>query len=274
LRELVREVAADATHPEWPRLLEFLSTLGTLPASTFDVTSALAAEPAAAALALLRMRGSAALWEGLEQLPFMWALIPADVWLGAARLEFTGRKKRLAALADEDDPGSPDEALMHEFAAEAPHRAPWMSCIVELMHRVVECVPALPDPQLQQLLVARCAQGRAVLLQVLADVGNVLVKAHDGVWWPRVETEEFTSVGRELPGEFWSEPPQLYQTAVMKAPLLAAAASARNRRLSAEGILEQRRLRAFDERWFDNAYRVALAYLLGLTLEKYPEQFR
>jgi len=82
---LLAAMGGDPGHPAWASLDGFAATLGELPPTTFDVIDRLVAHPPACAMALLLWASSRfeALWRGLEGLPFLWELVPAEVWCGA-----------------------------------------------------------------------------------------------------------------------------------------------------------------------------------------------
>ncbi|MFY0528743.1 hypothetical protein ACN28I_38120 [Archangium gephyra] len=272
LGELVRELATEASHAEWPRLMDFLATMSSLPSPTYEVVRRVAGDPEAAVLALIKDKMSGVLWAGLEQLPFMWALVPAQVWVRAVRRELAWREKKAAELASEGIPVDP-RAFLKPLFKEAPLRASWMHCILSLWSETLGGKPSAPSPFVH---LARTEAGRRFLRQQLQPAQQELIRAHAEDPWPEVDFQrpDWMGLYREVPRECWLEPTQLFQTAVLRAPVVAAVASARDLSLPPERVLELRRLRAFDERWFDEAYGSTLACLLGSALQKNPELFK
>ncbi|MBN1207510.1 MAG: hypothetical protein JXB05_21745 [Myxococcaceae bacterium] len=273
LGEEVEEAAKDPGHPHWVQLSGFLSTLGSLPASTYEIVRCMAENPTAVVLAWLKDGLSGTLWAGLEQLPFMWALVPARTWVHVLRKELALRAEHEALLAKEGLPISVRADFLRRLWAEAPLRASWMPCLLDLFHLTLKDVPPGPQPTVH---MAKTEVGRTVLHQALQQAAQDLLSTHADVRWPEMEPRqaEWEKLWREIPREYQLAPRMPYQASVLRAPQIAAASAARAISLSAELTLELRQLRAFDDQWFDTAYGMTLACLLGAALQKNPELFQ
>ena len=90
LQALVKALAANAEHPDWPRLFDYLRLTLTYPASAFDLLRHLVHVPEAMILALLQSADEEfdLVWSLVEQLPFSWHLVPVTGWLLAAERYF------------------------------------------------------------------------------------------------------------------------------------------------------------------------------------------
>jgi hypothetical protein len=100
-----------------------------------------------------------------------------------------------------------------------------------------------------------------------------LLRAQADVQWPRdIEIERWEIGNGELVGKFegvWLRPPERvgHRADVLHAPVIAALTSAFQCSTTADLIWGIKRLRRFNERWFDTAYSVTLALAIGQMLK-------
>ena len=79
-RPVVRALASDPAHPDWPLVFGYLRT--SLSPRVFGLLRALARHPVACAMAAAHAREAdfSALWERMQQFPFAWWQLPLSSW--------------------------------------------------------------------------------------------------------------------------------------------------------------------------------------------------
>lgn len=274
LDALLDALAEDCGHEDWHEIYAFLERFRGLPASTLDVIERMIAAPRAAAGALLGApdAGSfASVWSLLEELPFLWAVVPMKEWVRAGESFVASLHRQLGDYSGDAD------TLVREsiglFLKEAPLRQAGFETLAELM-RVGVLADAIEETS--YLRMVRSAAGRAALGSQLAIPRQALLQAHAEDQWP--PGPGFTSwLGRagELPKEIqelWQIAPggARYRVPVLNAPAVAAIGAACDIPVQRPLIFEIRRLRRFDPQWFDEAYSYMLAIAVGVLLEQDP----
>lgn len=255
LRAILGEIATEWERPEWETVSSFLSTLGTMPATTFDVVDIASELPVVAASALFRCAGSDAglqrIWRGFDELPFLWENVPLDAWLTAARA--LARYVRLCSAQFDVQEQVLTDALL------APHlkHGPTLSKFFETIHAVLyRCVAHCPPPPNDQIAVCRHPHAMPILESILNEQVQEMLRRHEGDWWP-TKLAIVDEKGRDIPGNAGiSKRFASHCHEVIDVPLKAGIAAGSNLRLSPSSLLSLRRVRTFDPTWFEFAHAV------------------
>jgi hypothetical protein len=255
LHEVVAALGADFGHPDWGRMMDYLDAMKALPASTFDPIRAIARFPDAAVKALFQARDAEhfdVIWDGLEDLSFLWKLVPVRSWLRAAREYRDYVSARLAEMkAPSLDPTRlADETIRRviEWAAKRSLHLGWLR-------------PLLPDVfgQKAELPLIALHERKQMLLR------------QPGRWPVFSQEPEALLDELRVPRQFRVLSDLSYRHSVLNAPALAAAAAVDGRALDDHLIFELRRMHAFDEEWFEHAYAQAFFHILNTRITENPE---
>jgi len=256
LGALLDEIVSDWERPEWDELDRFLKTLRSLPATTYDLVNVLGRTPGACAAALFRCTGSAEaldrVWDGLEELPFLWERLPLETWISAAK----GLDRWATVLAERSDlpRASVVQLLLQPFLEHGPTVSPLLGAVRGVFARVMSGCPPAPDD-----MIVFCQQsgGVAALRGILDGRVQELVNRHADELWPAGlqildvrgrEIECGVSFGTQFDEEFQG---------VIRAPFLAGWASGSDIELHHDSLLSLRRARTFDRSWFELAHAMA-----------------
>lgn len=270
--EFLPELAENPGHADWETLYAFARTIGDLPASTFDINAVLCRFPALCArLAVevgLRERNLfPAFWQGLEDLPFFWYLVPFASWrtsvmfcAGRLREQLTGAGLERARV-DTIVRGSFDD-----FLAQLGRRSLAFELVANALQDALFGAVSRPnDP----LAVARTPFGESLLLRRLQDEIQDLPRRHCEGHWP-TGSRVLDTVERLAPGvPIWKKlfdvlpTTAQYKRPVTLAPLLAAHICGYGQQSPPELAIELRRLQAFDPEWFDQAHAAALTLIIA-----------
>ena len=121
-------------------------------------------------------------------------------------------------------------------------------------------------------------EGRQALQPPLENARQALLHAHAEDRWP---SGPIFSNWRARAGTLPKEIEDLwhiglegahYRVPVLNAPAVAAIAAACGIAVDRPLVFELRRLRSFDEQWFDEAYSYMLAIAIGTLLEQDPQR--
>ena len=96
--EFVDNLAVDPGHPGWVKIDALIKCTEWLPVTTFEAVAALTRNSEAVALLGLKNFKSAWLWEKLEELPFLWSMVPVRSWVAAATRYVAFLSERLEQL--------------------------------------------------------------------------------------------------------------------------------------------------------------------------------
>jgi hypothetical protein len=258
LHEVVASLGADFGHPDWRLMNEYLAAMKTLPASTFDPIKAIAQSPDAAVKALFQARDAEhfdVIWDGLEDLPFLWKLVPVRSWLHAAREYRDYVSARLAEMeASSLDPVRlARETILRvvEWAARRSLHLGWLRLLLRDVFDQEAEAPEIALEQRKQMLLRQ--PGR----------------------WPEC-SQELDALLDELrvPKQLRDLSDLSYRHSVLNAPTLAAAAAVDGHALDDHLIFELRRMRAFDEEWFEHAHAQAFIQILHIRFTENSEFLR
>jgi hypothetical protein len=276
LRNVVAHLAKDYGDPAWPQVFGYLDSLDRYPVTTFDVVKTLSLNDDAMALALLKTqaRHFERFWMTMEDLPFMWTIIPLRSWLNAAR--------RLSRWVEATyrDIGWTRRQLLSErlevFRAEAPRLGSFTSTMLAVLPYLIQDAPPADE---HLLLTAKTRQGRAQLRGglLVAEIQELLRRHPDDHGssdrrWPMFRTDEVLNERPTLRTRFEAHRIDCpagagFRRGVLDVPVLAAAMSHAGERPGDAHLRAMRRARAFDEHWFDFAHAFAWTCMLGERLE-------
>jgi len=263
LDAVLARLATSATDPDWEVVLAYFTRYRNVSKSTLMLFDRLIDHPDAAALAVMQTGGADELdtvWCGLEELPFLWALVPVESWMRAAAriaVQFAGT-------------GVSPSTIGGQFATlctRGPQRLRGFGVVAELLAERY----AIGDvASAARLAAARTLGGRARLQRELGAAQQQLVTVHVGDRWPvGTTTTGLAAALGPLPAgldSLWRQPARPYQDPVTNAPIAAALAAALGVRLDAARVREIRWCRLFDEAWFETAYEIALAVAVATTM--------
>jgi hypothetical protein len=148
---------------DWTRLAPFVATLGQFPATTFDVVRRIASHGALAAYALLKADDGAFMrvWNGLEELPFMWHLVPIPAWVKAVRVLYAERRRTTVELKRLGIPLELPDAFV-------PWRSNPLARFLDVLRDLfVATVMGVDETSMRWVRDAREAEGRALALERL-----------------------------------------------------------------------------------------------------------
>jgi hypothetical protein len=256
LEASIEALRKDLSAPGWRQVLACLRRQPFLPAGTFEVLRHLVNEPRAVVLALLLQADEIEMgrvWTTLERLPFDWHLVPIEAWRQALEVYREHLEKTLVLVPEGAD-------LAREMVSSRldmlSRQRNFMDCIVRWLRIDQGIAGAEPEPRTSRSLEVQ-----------LADARQALFHRTLGRWWPE-EGGLAELDGARLPGvfegclRFIAESPA-FKHSVLKAPMLAAAAALLGQPMSARFLFTIRRLRDFDDQFFEEAYEVYLHIALA-----------
>lgn len=268
----LQRLEEDPGHAEWPALLDCLSSVVSLPPSSVEVIRRFVHRPRSVALGAILMSTRAnfsSICRRIEELPFLWATLPIRSWVRAFR-QFQSHLDREVRGLGEDVGISPDRvfgSFVEAFRKQAADTLPGGHSIIE---SVSSAVPLFGDPLERHIQLAASASGRHMLLAHLEEAAATVRRVHADDWWPQVDLESLIA-RHEFPREA-IEAVQIRveleeRRAVLTAPVIAAAFSVFEKTPTRDDVLQLKLLRAYDEAWFETAYAIVLAQLVGFVLE-------
>lgn len=278
LRGLLSRMVEDSRHPEWDRLLPYVGTLATLPATTFDLLDAIVHVPSSAVFALLEGQARvefAKLWASFEDLSFSWETVPVRDWIRGTRIWWERRTQELLALS-EAHVVVVREAFLSKFrrsADQIARRMPVFPLVRELVDAHV-FGEAKPPNSMSMTQWAASVPGQQWFQNSREDALRDLLRAQANARWPAVGAIRSLRplLDDSLPIHLvalqrFAGVVNHWQEDVVSAPVLAALASAWGITPQAEQIFAIRQLRVFDVNWFERCYQATLACAVGLILQ-------
>lgn len=255
-------LASDPNHPDWQSVFSYFQRYQLVPASTMMLFERMILNPEATAMCLMSAPEEHfdVVWSKLEELPFLWALVPTAAWLRAAR--------RIAQpLRDAGMSGRSIEGLFSTFARKAPARLSGLRTITKLVsRRVVGCGENTAG-------FPATTSSKNAIQKELQEAQQYLMSVHAAERWPTgTSTNEFKAMIPELPSflkGLWRDPLVSYRDTVTNAPVATALAALAEVTLPALAVHDIRRCRQFDPAWFDRAYDLSLAMAVALLPEAY-----
>jgi len=262
--QILQTMAKDPASTERDVVQSQLSMLGCCPAATFDVVRAVASNPCVAVQCFLEAGPrQAALWNGLEELPFNWACVPMRLWLDVVRqrVEYIRSILPSASLVtmtlEHSAPGLFGPIKLARF----------LNCVHDAAYLTVK---GIPEPR--ESLVFAMSQSRDEVpppfLLAFDEEQRALLQRHaDDILWPPASPFEDAAVEgcRARLGTLASRlqigPGVGYRQHVLMAPLVLALHAVDD--CAPVNLLSLRQIRAFDLEWFEFAHAFALSVLLG-----------
>lgn len=249
IRSNLDSLCSSWSHADWAVVDGYLRLLGDLPASTFDLVRTIAHHPCAAAMVALRVGGWAPadalqVFDGLEELVFLWEAIPLEAWDNAL---------------DHLNAAFPASAL--ELAAgEIAARGALVAQVIPSFHVVLDRWSRSRGMQIEQpatpgipLAMTRANRFAPMLLRPRRDARAEVIRKHAAdEQWPVPHPSLELVVPSDLAV---SEPTDdLYRRRVLDAPVLLALAAAGQRVLDPVETLFLEDVRSFDEPYFSECF--------------------
>ena len=281
LTEVLNRLASAPEDGDWLLLGQYLDTLEKLPANTYEVSKALVGHPDAIALAALNSLSSRrfpVMWERMERLPFLWALVPYRSWLKAVHSLLIAHRRVWSELPDDlratYDPTTAVRHRILRLREHADRRSPFLQCLADAFFLRIfkEMNPsgylhaALNDPSNRELR-AKLNWDYQRLRRVNKDrkwpsekLGALLEDAGLSKQDSRIPWLDSASLGVDddsLPS--WVKD-------VLNAPVVAACLSILlppSKAVDRKSVVALQQLRSFDSEWFDETHAVATAQLLA-----------
>ncbi len=258
-------LTADYSASGWERIDAMLDASRTMPITTFETVAALVRNPDAVARIGLLHAGKSWLWDRLEELPFLWCLIPISSWVKAAKGIREHIQESLISLPAEQMNGIVVAAL-RSFMDVTSGRPAVLSCAAACLW--VEN-NQLPMSQVQEGLGFLQSRNHSRLLDQRSQERTRLIAAHDSVdtreSWPNVRLP-MSDDTREILADLLITDGHANQYAVLNAPALAAAHSVHGIPAPPELLPMLQELRGIDPGWFDRACEIAMFILAGRRL--------
>ncbi len=263
--QLLNALTLELSSPEWECIDRLLDQSMDLPAPTFNFISAIAGQPLVAALCALRVAGrEPRFWAFLEQLKFLWSMVPIATWLHAIRL--------YKAHLEDTAHGSTGDVL-GAFCFSACRAALCMHPVVSLMSSNYTDIAFKRGPSAGDLgdlgiETFDANEAKSGVQKMFAR----LCGEHKGEKWPA----EAVAVGprtQEAIDFFALHDITGYTQAVVYAPIQAAARMAHGVPTTPQEIVRLIRCRAFDTEWYDSLQQLMTYYLVSQRLADRPNAY-
>ncbi len=262
----VARLAESPGDPGWAQVAGSIERQYLLPAAPFELLRELIQHPAAAVGALARASDQDSFghaWSVLEQMPFVWRLVPLRAWLQAVE---GLHRTRQAAAKDSDSGESAGEQLQSLLERMGAHRPYLKTVAAWLQLRLL----GVEDP-------SELGAPAFVLEGILEAERQSLFSRTADDWWPRApQASEWTSAESRLPDVLRrqlrvAKTVSSFKRPVLTAPLLAAFSSALDLPTQPFFLFDMRRLRTFDARFFDATYENGLRLALSVIGNELPK---
>lgn len=270
--EFLPTLAGEPGHPDWEQLYAFARTIGDLPASTFDINAMLCEIPALCArlaveIGLGERNLFPAFWQGMEDLPFFWHLVPFEAW--KTSVMFCARRLR-EQLTGAGLEAARVEVIVHSTFEDLLERLGGRSLAFELLANALhDALFGAANRPNDPLAVARTPLGEPLLLGQLHDRLQELFHRHSEDRWPP-GSRVLDAISRLAPGvPLWRKLLDVIPSTaavrrpVIMAPLLTAHLCGHGQTVARELAIELRNLQAFDPEWFDQAHATVLTLIIA-----------
>lgn len=273
--------AAMATQPEdtesWGLVADTLQVFWSLPPSSHDMFVGLSRQPEALPAVLLSAVNAqevARAWDYLEQLPFLWNLVPVRAWRDAVKARVRTVHGALMGIPGMDVTSAASEldAEIRSFFAPLRSRLPAMDLIEEISRDAVRVmIPGVPAAAARYL-----ARPREFFMPALAMWKQTVLGGIDTGRLP--EWSGIAGLMDRLTVKFAPKPePWIrasvpdYSVSLLNAPAVSAWMAAAGVTASAEETYRLRELRAYDPAGFDQAYTSHLCLAIPFLRGHFPE---
>ena len=249
-------VVKDFGHEEWANVQSVVAASMTLPITTFETVAAITRNPIAAARFGILEPGNARLWQRLEELPFLWSLIPVESWITCAfrtRNYFQSTMESVGIPAEQITKTIDEKSAA--FAKHAPDRYPSMCCVTACLFHA-----GLVSPSLLKLTGTSLQDYQ----RALAGLFSRNESFDSRITWPNPRlkiTDQVRQLLNSTPNLI-NRDTHRNQWDVINAPAIAAIHSAYGVTPDLTLMRDLKRLRSFDTEWFDAANLYALYHVL------------
>lgn len=260
-KNLVEDLSENFEAAAWTRIDALLNASIHRPLTTFEAITTLVQNPMAMARIGITHAGKQWVWDRMEELPFLWCLIPIHCWVKAALRIRQSSRARLALGGFSDE--QIDELLLSQlrnFLEGGVGRPAVLSTATLCLPFADSTIPQDPN---YHLLLPGSRQG---LLHERDRARTRLISAHDGIdtriSWPHYEVP----IARELLDDvrhiFISDCHE-NQGAVLNGPAAAAGHSVYGVPVTEEQLTRFQELRGIDPEWFDRCFEITSCLLAG-----------
>jgi len=270
--EFLPTLTTEPAHPDWEQLYGFARTIGDLPASTFDINVMLCEFPALCArlaveIGLRESNLFPGFWQGMEDLPFFWHLVPFAAW--KTSVTFCARRLREQLMDANLEPAGVDAIVRRSFEG-LLERLGGRSLAFELLANALhDALFGAANRTNDPLALARTPLGEQLLLRRLRDELQELFRRHSEGRWPP-GSRVLDALDRLAPGvPLWKKlldvipPTAAVRRPAILAPLLTAHLCGHGQTVTTELTIELRNLQAFDPEWFDQAHATVLTLIIA-----------
>lgn len=279
--ELLKRMVQTPMHPEWEHLMDYVGTLGQLPATTFDALDAMVKVPESCVYSLFEAHTEdrfARVWQGLEELAFSWDCVQIRQWRLGVKIWWARVRSSLREVKGEHR----QERYLRMSIAHYRNTCDRISTYLSTFSLISEFIADHDIPELEtrgqyrgfitmpvahEILSRRKATSYQELLRT---------QAHRSVRWPELRSianlaqrvdEQLPRNLRSLQRTLRPDHALAFQNSVILGPAYCAIACALDWpsfEFSGEEVISIRRLKEFDPRWFRECYTTTLAMAIGL----------
>jgi|GEM_PF-5350915 len=268
-RRLIGVLSHSFDAPAWQRIDAMLKSCEYRPMTTFESIIALAENPLAMARTGIQFAGKPWVWDRMEELPFLWCLIPIQSWVKAA-LGIREFQRNLLSEAEVEKARIDDMLLnqLRTFLEGAVGRPSVLSAAAACLPFAD---PTIPQDQNFRLLLPRSVKE---LLQDREQEKARLIASYAGnddqASWPLYAVS--------LPNEAYPDAKDLligechdYQEAVLNGPVIAATHSVFGVPANGRQLAQFQELRGVDPLWFDRCFEITSFILAGRRFANDPQ---
>ncbi|MEI7460513.1 MAG: STY4851/ECs_5259 family protein [Pirellula sp.] len=266
---LIAMMVANLSHPAWVKLDALIASSQEMPITTFESIVALAGHPAAIVRIGMHNPGKARLWERLEELPFLWSLVPIGTWISTAKQLIATTKELLSNAGVTQEIIDQNVKLrIDDFAKNAPLRCQSLSCVVALMKYGVG-FPINEDSAADCMACTQIRDLENEHRNLMASVGRIDKR----IRWPelRLDVSNFIQCKLNEVNGLQTTDMKSYQVPVCNAPLVAAVHCVYDIPTTDKQLATFRSLRSFNLPWYENANRIAVHLLAEGRFRSDPE---
>lgn len=254
----------DLSDPGWEKVSDVVESSMTLPVTTFEAVAALTRNSIAIARFGILQPGDARLWQRLEELPFLWCLVPVSAWVTCASRILNYFRGQMASIGLTEEQIRPSiEAKTTAFATSAPDRNPAMSCIAACFFNA-----GLVDLSLLRLVGTTEPERQQALSSLMQRHKELDTRST----WPnfRIQQDDLTREVLNSTPSLLNRETHANQWAVINGPSIAAIHSVYDIPTSADQLRGFKRLRSLDSEWFDTANHYAMHHVATRRLKEDP----
>jgi hypothetical protein len=262
----IDHIAGNVDAPGWKRIDAMLKACEHRPLTTFEAIIALASNPMAMARVGIINAGKQWVWDRMEELPFLWCLIPISCWVKAALAIRVSMRATLSGCGFSNE--KIDEMLLSQlqnFLEGNIGRPAVLSTAAMCLWFADNTIPQSPN------FVMLLSNSRRALLQEREMERARLVSAHDNtdtrISWPQYEVPGALGLLNEVRDVFISDCHE-NQRAVLNGPAAAAAHSVFGVAVTEEQLHRFQELRGIDPMWFDRCFEITSCTLAGQRFVK------